>query len=271
MKKLLLKAVTLLSLLTIPFLSGCNKDQEIIFGTMTTPGEPIVNHIKDKFEEKGYKLKVQIFGEFALGNPALVNKTIDVNLFQHTPYLNNYIESTQAKLSVAAELYYPIFGGYSNTITNFDQLVDGKKVTIPKDDSNRSRALRLLEANGIITLPADKNVVLLSDVTKVEGKNITIEEVEASLIGQAIKNKTTDLGILSNTYASIAGLSGDIQIVTESLEKQKTNVNILVVRTEDIKEPWLRDLVEILTSDDTKKFINEHFDGTLLPLFESKL
>lgn len=270
MRKLVNCALVIICLGSALFVTSCKKGEVIVLATMTTPGKPIVDFIKTEYEEKGYTLDIQVFEEFSLGNPALVSKAADANLFQHTPYLNDFLEKNKnAKLSVAAELYYPIFGGYSYTRTTIEEITDGDRITIPNDNTNRNRALKVLETAGIITIPENMINATLNDITKL--KQVTIEEVDSSLIAVAVKNKTTDLGIVSNTFATLGGLTGEKQIVMESLEKQKTNVNVLAVRTEDLEKQWLIDLVAVLTSDETKKFIEDYFNGTILPLFESKL
>ncbi|MDY4788343.1 MAG: MetQ/NlpA family ABC transporter substrate-binding protein [Bacilli bacterium] len=263
----------LVVILLLPLLTLFNNKETIIIGVMETPGRPILEYIEEDFEKLGYDLEIQVFSKFELGNQGLRNGSFDGNLFQHTPYLNT--QNKEGDLAVACEMYYPIFGGYSKTFKVeegqklIDTIKDGAKITIPNDDANRTRALKLLKEEGLIDFN-DKTIVTLKDISY-NPKNLVIEEVDSGLIGKAVNNKTTDLGIVSNSYAAISNLDGNSLVTMESLEKQKENVNIFVVRKTDLNKKWVKDLVDILISDKTSEFIKDYFNGTLLPIPESKL
>lgn len=247
--------------------------QTIVIGGMSNPSQHVIQNIKSDFESYGYNLEIEIFSEFKLGNPALYEKAVDATLFQHTPYLNNYLATNpDADFTVAAEVYYPLFGGYSNTISDISQLKTGSVVAIPNDLSNGVRALSLLVNAGVIyvDIPADLTGVTLNGlISKISyNKQIKIELAEDSNVASSAKNGASDLGICSYTFASAAGF--DVRndcVVQESLEMKKTNVNILVVRTEDKDEPWVSLLSGLLTNEKTEDFINDYFEGAMLPLF----
>lgn len=148
--------------------SGTEEDDKkvIRIGGMRNPSIPVIKHIKKEFEAYGYTLIIDEFSEFALGNPALANKTVDATLFQHTPYLNAYLSSNpDVKFTVAAEVYYPLFGGYSSTITDIKQLKNNSVIAIPNDISNGVRALKLLINAGIIELDIPSDLTGLSMTT----------------------------------------------------------------------------------------------------------
>lgn len=274
-----------LSYVTIPFtvlslvvLIACNVSFDakarIVVGGMANPSAPVINNIKEDFEKEGYDLELEIFSEFALGNPALASGTVDATLFQHTPYLNSYLSSNPSvDFTVAATIYYPLFGGYSKTITNVSQIKSGDTIAIPNDVSNGVRALKLLDNANIIsiTIPDDLTGVSMTDLTKIgnytNNKNIKIELADAANCALAAKNGTAALGICSYTYASAQGF--DVRndtIVSESTEMQTTYANILVVRTEDKDKEWVSTLTSLLTSKKSQEFIDEYFEGAMLPL-----
>ena len=152
MKKLFCLCLCLVSFLCV--LSSCKKDENIIIvGTMYQPGEPILNFVKDKFEEKGYQLKIQLFNNFSLPNDALAEKSIDANLFQHKPFLDNYNEAQHQDLKSVLAYYDCVYGGYTKKqITSVEDIPNGSKITIASDASNLSRCLYILQATGLITL-----------------------------------------------------------------------------------------------------------------------
>lgn len=270
MKKILsftlLVAIATTCLFTV---TGCgNKKQKVVVGTMTLPGAPILEFIKEKYEAKGYELDIQIFGEFSLGNPALANGSYDANLFQHTPYLKNYNDKNGKDLAVAAKLYYPAYGAYSKTVDSLEALKKvegGARVTIPNDQTNADRSLKILEVAGLLTL--ESGTEFGSYNIKTNPYNLKINAIDASLIASAVTTKSTDLGVINNTFASQAGFTNDDMLATEANDLQQTNGNILACRKEDLDSQWLKDLVEVLTSAETKEFINTKFKGTLIPLF----
>ena len=159
MKKLFCLCLCLVSFLCV--LSSCKKDENIIIvGTMYQPGEPILNFVKDKFEEKGYQLKIQLFNNFSLPNDALAEKSIDANLFQHKPFLDNYNEAQHQDLKSVLAYYDCVYGGYTKKqITSVEDIPNGSKITIASDASNLSRCLYILQATGLITLEESKEMV----------------------------------------------------------------------------------------------------------------
>ena len=266
--------IPLVILLLIPcFAVFGPKTEKIVIGTMETPGRPILEYIEPKFEALGYDLEIETFAKFELGNKGLEEKAFDANLFQHTPYLNT--QNKDGQFSVACEMYYPVFGGYSKTFVKkeneklYDVIKKGAKVSIPKDDANRTRALKMLKAEDLIDF-TDNAIVRVEDILD-NPKELEIELVDSRLIGKAVNEGTCDLGIVSNSYAAVADLDSKSLVAMESLSLQKTNVNVFVVRTEDLNKKWVKDIVDILISDETSNFIKEKFKGTLLPIPVSKL
>lgn len=271
--------LAIIPLLLIIFLNiDYSSSKEVIrIGGMQNPSVPVINNIKEDFEKHGYKLEIEVFSEFGIGNKSLFEKSVDATLFQHTLYLNNYLsQNLDADFTVAAEIYYPLFGGYSTTITKIEDLKSGSVVSIPEDLSNGIRALQLLNDHNVIAIDIPEDITgltmtqLLKDLTKL--KNITIETADAAIVAKAAKNGSSDLGICSYTYASAQGFDARTDcVVQESLDMKKTNVNILVVRTEDKDKEWAKLLSELLTSEKSATFIDKYFGGALLPLFTDYL
>ena len=263
MKKLFCLCLCLVSFLCV--LSSCKKDENIIIvGTMYQPGEPILNFVKDKFEEKGYQLKIQLFNNFSLPNDALAEKSIDANLFQHEPFLDNYNEAQHQDLKSVLAYYDCVYGGYTKKqITSVEDIPNGSKITIASDASNLSRCLYILQATGLITLEENIETAMIENIVS-NPKNLQIVPVSAELIAQTLDDEDTYLGIVNATYAIAAGLT-DKQLICQEADPQHKNANILAVRSEDVHKQWVKDLIEVLTDEETIQFIQDTFKGTIVP------
>ena len=108
-------------------------------------------------EAKAQGLEVELveFNDWNTPNAALANGDIDVNYFQHIPYLENFNEEQGTHLVNAGGIHYEPFGIYGNGVTDLKDLAKGATIIIPADDSNETRALLLLAQEGLIELPAD--------------------------------------------------------------------------------------------------------------------
>ena len=268
MKKITLFLLVLLCCCGLTYSTGCTPDEDTIrIGTMANPGEPILKHIKTAYEERGYKLEIVLFTDFAPINAALEEGSIDANLFQHEAYLNQYNKSNGTDLKVARKLYTCNYNVYSKKVTSLDQIPDGAKVAIADDASNQSRCLAILESCGLITLKATSNPYTINDVES-NPKNLQIVAMSTSLIASTLDDTDCYLGIVNATFALNAKLNETAHVVaSENIVDMDANANLLAVRADDLDAIWLQDLLEVLTSADTKSFIETTFPGIIHPYF----
>lgn len=245
-------------------------------GTMSEPGEPIIESIQEKMEDLGYKVEIVIESEFDPLNQALEDGSVDVNLFQHEPYLNSYNELHDTDLYNACTMYDCVYGAYSYKIDGIDDLKGNseKIIAVANDSSNLKRCLDLLAANGIIELTdyyetassysatdIDKYYTTIKDFNGVE-----IKPMSTASITQALNDENCYLGIVNATFAIQANL-GSEELIFEEEDLEHVNANILACRLEDKDSLWLKDLVSVLTSDETSEFITKYFKGTIKPYF----
>ena len=137
----------------------------IKIGASATPHAEILEQVKDQLAEAGYTLEIIQYDDYVLPNQALADGTLDANYFQHLPYLNSYNEANGTDLVSAAMIHYEPFGIYGNEIQDLTALEDGATIILPADDSNETRALLLLQQEGLIKLAegssAEKGVTTL--------------------------------------------------------------------------------------------------------------
>ena len=191
-------------------------------------------------------------------------KSIDANLFQHKPFLDNYNEAQHQDLKSVLAYYDCVYGGYTKKqITSVEDIPNGSKITIASDASNLSRCLYILQATGLITLEENIETAMIENIVS-NPKNLQIVPVSAELIAQTLDDEDTYLGIVNATYAIAAGLT-DKQLICQEADPQHKNANILAVRSEDVHKQWVKDLIEVLTDEETIQFIQDTFKGTIVP------
>lgn len=240
---------------------------KIIVGATPSPHAEILNAAKDALKEKGYELVIKEYTDYVQPNLALDSKDLDANFFQHKPYLDQFNEEKKTNLVSAAPIHYEPFGIYAGKTKTLAELKDGAQIAVPNDVSNEARALLLLADNGLIELKegveleATKNDIVKND------KNFKIIEVEAAQIPRSLGD--VDIAVINGNYAIEAGLKVSQALAIEDASSVAATLysNIIAVRSGDETNEKTKALVSVLTSDEIKKFINDKYDGAVVPSF----
>jgi D-methionine transport system substrate-binding protein len=233
-----------------------NKDtKNIIFGVAPGPyGDMVKEAIAPYLEKKGYKVNLKEFSDYVQPNLALGNKEIDVNLFQHTAYLEKF--SKDSNLDLSALIAVPTAGMavFSNNITSLNDIKEGAQVGIPNDASNLARALQVLEGAGIVKIKADIDQTKASTKDVVENpKKLKFVEVDAAQLPRSLDS--VDIAVVNGNFGIAAGLDFSKALL---LEKLKENYkNIVAVRTEDLNSTLSKDIKEAVESSDFKNVIED--------------
>ncbi|KAE9636171.1 MAG: D-methionine transport system substrate-binding protein [Epulopiscium sp.] len=253
MKKISVLLVSIITILGI--LTGCasKESKTIIFGVAPGPyGDMIVKGIKPGLEKKGYKVEIKEFSDYVQPNLALANKEIDANLFQHLVYLNKFAEDHGLELSPVINVPTAAVGLYSKKVQSIDELSDGAEVTIANDPTNLARALRLLEQAGLITLNKDIDPSKASEKDiESNPKNLKITPVEAAQLPRTLDS--VDLAAINGNYAISAGIDLSTALVMEELQEEYKN--LVAVRTEDINSQFVKDIKEVVESEEFREVI----------------
>ena len=148
-KKILLGS--LLSLMSIVSISGCDDSKTIKVGASPIPHSEILEECKEYIESKGYKLKIVEFTDYVQPNIALNDKSIDANFFQHQPYLDGFNADHNFNLVGVHKVHFEPLGIYQGQQgTSLNELTAGDKIAVPDDPTNCARALQLLDSKGVI-------------------------------------------------------------------------------------------------------------------------
>jgi len=269
-------AIVLLSLSACG--SGADKESEadsqetetINLGVGTSPHEEIIEHIEEPLAKKGYKLSITTFNDYVLPNTALKDGDLDANLFQHEPYLENYNKEHKSDLAVAEnqKLYFLPLGIYGGKTKSLEDVKDGASVAIPDDATNGARALLLLQEADLIKLEDDADITATVSDIKENPQNLEIKELEASQVARS--RGDVDLAVINANYALDAGINVKKEALLaedKDSDAAQTYGNLVAVKKDDQNSKAIKALIEVLTSEDTRKFIDDEFQGAVIPVF----
>lgn len=240
-------------------------------GTITvaasaTPHAEILEQVKPILEAEGWDLEVTVFDDYVQPNLVVDSGEIDANYFQHIPYLENFNEENGTDLVNAGGIHYEPFGIYPGTKSSLDELEDGDVVAVPNDTTNEARALLLLEANGVITLKEGAGLTATTKDIESFTKKIEIEELEAAQVAR-VKDEVAFV-VLNGNYALEAGFSvakDAVAYETSDSEAAKTYVNVIAVKSGNENSEKITALINALKSDEITKYINDTYDGAVIP------
>lgn len=235
-------------------------------GASPSPHAEILEFAKDQLAAKGYELEIVEFTDYVMPNVALYEGDLDANFFQHTPYLDNYNGQNGTDLVSACKVHFEPMGLYSETLTSVSDVAEGSKVGVPNDPTNEARALNLLEAQGLIKLweGAGLNATPL-DIEE-NPLNLEFVELEAAQLPRNLSEFA--IAAINGNYAIEAGILDKV-IVNEAADSESAQeyANILAVQSGELETDKTKALVEALTSDETREFINTQYEDQFIPVF----
>lgn len=231
-----------------------------------TPGvhEELAEVVKPIYEAKGYNLKIIVFSDYINPNVALAEGELDVNSYQHYPFLEQFCADRKVNLVKIGNTFIFPMGAYSKRIASISELRRGATVAIPNDPSNGGRALVLLETAGLIKLQdgVGWKATVFDIVSNPLG--LRIVELEAAQIPRALDD--VDLAFINTNYAMEAGYVPARDAVF--LERADSPwVNILAVKAGRENDPALLDLVEAYQSEAVVRYVESKYPGSLVPGF----
>ena len=244
-----------------------SKDDKVIkIGVTPKPHKEIVDAAVPLLEKEGYKVEITEFNDYVQPNTAVEEGSLDVNFFQHTPYLNEQVQSRGLHLKSVAAIHLEPMGLYSKKITSLDELKDGSTIAVPNDPSNEARALKLLAANGLIKIK-DGELVTPADITE-NPKNLQFSELEAAAVPRAVDD--VDAAVINGNYAIEAGFDPTTNAIVKEdkdSEAAKPYANIVVVKEGNENLEKIQAIIKALTSDEVRDFINKEYNGAVIPVF----
>lgn len=269
MKKRIIAVLAGVSIIAVLF-AGCGKktdDKTIRIGAAPTPHAEILKVIEDDLKEKGFKLEIVEYNDYVLPNKALEAGELDANYFQHQPYLDDFNEKNKTHGTAAARVHFEPLGIYSGKTDDLSKLKEGAVVAVPNDTTNEGRALLLLEAEGLIKLREGAGITA-TVVDIVENPlNLEIKELEAAQVARVMKD--VDIACINGNYAIKAGYAIKDALAVEKADSlaAETYANIVAVKEGNEDSPKTKALTEAILSDKVRDFINEKYEGAVVPVF----
>lgn len=231
-----------------------------------TPGysEQIMEFVVKEAEKQGLKVELKTFSDYVTPDQALASGDIDLNSFQHKPYLDAFNAKNGTDLVSIGNTYLAPLRVYSSKIKNLSELKDGDSISVPNDPSNEGRALLLLSKQGVIKLKdgTDPTKATPQDIAE-NPKNIKFVELEAAQLPRSLADVA--VSVINSGYAKSAGLDSKTALATE--DDTSPYVNIIAARAKDKDDPAYQKFVKIFQSPAVKDYINEYAKGDLVPAF----
>lgn len=239
----------------------------ITVGASPSPHAEILKAVEDEIKAAGYELKVVEYNDYVQPNVALSEGDLDANYFQHKPYLDNYNQENGTDLVSAAAIHFEPMGIYAGKSSDIKNVPDGARIAVPSDATNEARALLLLQDQGVLKLKDGVGLEATKNDIAENPHNVEFVEVEAASVPRTLQD--ADFGVINGNYALSAGLDTTATLASEGAgsEAAKTYANIVAVRKGEDQTDKTKALVKALTSDTAKKFIENQYKGSVIPVF----
>lgn len=227
-------------------------------GVTAGPHAIIMDKVKELAKAEGIDIQVIEFNDFILPNTALNDKELDLNSYQHQPFLDEQVKNRGYKIKSAGKTILMPMGIYSQKIQKLCDLKEKSKIAIPSDPTNEGRALKLLEKEGLITLKLSDNPSILD--IDANPKGLAFLEIDAPQLPRTLDD--VDVAVINTDWILLAGLDPSSALAIE--DKKSPYTNVFAIR-EDEKRPEVDKLIQIYQSESIKEFIKEKFKGAVIP------
>jgi len=266
-KKIAVLTLSLSLILALTACGGSGDDKTIKVGATPAPHAAILEQAKPLMEEKGYTLEIVEFEDYVAPNTALEEGELDANYFQHITYMNGFNDERGTHLVSAAGIHYEPLGIYAGTVDTLAELPEGAKIAVPNDATNEARALLLLEQEGLITLKEGVGISATKDDIAENPHNYEFYEVEARLTSTVLADVA--ISVVNGNYAIDAGLKIADALAVEAADgaAAEAYANVIAVKEGNEDNEAVQALLEVLKSDEIKSFMEETYEGAVVPLF----
>ena len=264
-KRLLVKTVLAAAFASTLAFSAQAKEGSIKVGVTAGPHAAIVNAAAGVAKTRGLNVEVVEFTDYLSPNRALAEGSLDADVYQHQPFLDNFNKQQGTKLVKISDAVVQPMGFYSNKIKDVKDIPNGASFTIPNDPSNAGRALLLLEAAGLIKLtPGLDSKATVADIVE-NPKKLKIVELEAAQLPRSLDDAS--VAVIPMNYVLSAGLKAKDGFYFESLKASYALI-IIPSRDNNANDPKIKAFVEAYRSPEVKAFIEKTFNGAVLPTWE---
>ncbi|MDX8046874.1 MetQ/NlpA family ABC transporter substrate-binding protein [Gracilibacillus sp. S3-1-1] len=242
---------------------------EIVVGASAVPHTEILEKAVPLLKEEGIDLQIETYQDFVLPNQDLDSGLIDANYYQHIPFLENERNEKGYDFANLGGIHIEPIGIYSKGIESIDDIEEGTVFIMSRNTPEHGRILSLLQEADLITL--DENVnpddATVDDVVD-NPLDLEFEtRIEPAFLTQNYEREEDALVAINTNYAIEFGLvpTEDALILEES---DSPYANLIVARSEDEDNEALHKLVEVLRSEEIQTFMEEEYNGAIIPVNE---
>ena len=218
--------------------------------------------------EQGITLEVKEYTDYILPNQDTTSGEVDCNYFQHLNYLNNYNEENGTDLVSVGKIHFEPMGVFAGKSDDLASIADGATITIPNDATNEGRALLLLQDQGLITLSEDAGITATPNDIVNNPHNVNFIEQEAAMLPSTLAD--ADFSVINGNYAIDAGLTLADAVAQESADSdviKNEYANVIVTTPDKESDEKIAVLVDVLTTDDFKAYLEETFGDSVQAAF----
>ena len=236
-------------------------------GANITPHAEILEVAKPILAEQGITLEIVRLEDSVTPNTGVIEGSLDANYFQHVPYLEQFNKENGSDLVSVGAVHYEPFGIYAGRVKDLKDLQDGAVIAVPNNVTNEARALLLLAQEGIIKLKDDAGInATVEDIVE-NPLNIQFKELAPEQLVAALPD--VDVAVINGNYAIEGGLNVSQALAVEANDglAAQTYGNIIATSPDKANDPAVKALVEVLQGPEIAKFIEDTYDGAVVPLF----
>ncbi|WP_296331296.1 MetQ/NlpA family ABC transporter substrate-binding protein [uncultured Acidaminococcus sp.] len=261
------------SLLGLALVSGCGSSEKkeantpqnkvIKIGATAGPHADVVHAVADEAKKQGLNVEVVEFSDYITPDKALAEGDLDLNSYQHAPFLANFAKQNNVQLVPIGNTILMRMGIYSNKIHDIKAVPDGSVVAIPNDPTNGGRGLVLLEKAGLIKLKEGVGFKATAADVAENPKHLKFKELEAAQLPRSLDD--VDLAVITMNYVMSSGMDVKKQGLFWEKDDEPLAVMVLAAREKDKDNPTYKKIADLFHSNAVKKFIEEKFKGTIVP------
>ena len=255
------------SLLTLALLSGCRHEKSgttVRIGVSPVPHGEILEQAVAQLEKRGIHVQIVSFNDYIQPNLALASGELDANFYQHVPFMEQFNRDHGTHFVAVTKVFIAPLAIYAGRTKTLAGLPDSAIIAIPNDPTNAGRSLLLLQSAGLLTLkPRGIEPPTVEDIVG-NPKHIQVRELESAQVPRALPD--VNLAVINTNYALPAGLNP----AKDSLFRENAQspyVNVLAVNVGHENDPTIRAVADALNTAATRQFIQDHYQGALVPAF----
>ncbi|MDK6863959.1 MULTISPECIES: MetQ/NlpA family ABC transporter substrate-binding protein [Nosocomiicoccus] len=265
MKRILFAFTLLLTVVLAACGGGKEANEKLTVVATPVPHAEILEEAKPLLEEKGIDLDIKVVNDYNTPNQMLDSEDADATFFAHIPYFNNLLKEGFDFENIGAVHLEPI-GVYSNDYKSLEELPDGAKIMLSNNVPDEGRILKFFVDHGLLTLKdgVDPIEATIDDIEDNPHNFVFDNKTAPEIMVKAYENNEGDVFFINANYAIDSGLSPKEDAI--ELEAADSDyVNVVIVRSADKDNENLKTLVEVLQSEEIKKFIDGNYDGAVIP------